>query len=271
MRVCLLGVEGSSYTKMMCLEFNKNKINYDLILVKKKEEAKLSKILLMPHKLYVIANKGRFKGLSKRSFYFYSEYMKMLYRIFFPKRYDFESEYYNLSITPVDLGARSVFFTHSINHVNTFSILKKGSYDVGILAGVGIVSELILSEFSHYCLNAHPAPLPACKGGGALENTLSKNLCPSISIHKAVCEIDGGDILGVISLELLKTDSFDSIYRKLSILCCVSMAKHVDRIISHCTVEFKENSKEKLHYWIDCNELIQRKARENLYQMQSKL
>ena len=267
MKICLLGIDDSSYTKMICSEFNKQKIRYDLILVEKRTETRAARVLLVPYKLYVIATEGRFKGLNKFRIFFATEYIKTLWRSLFPKAYYFEKEYNTLSFTDVVRGASSVYFTPSINHVKTFSILNNANYDIGVLAGVGIVSEPILNSFEQYCLNAHPAPLPFCKGGGALENTLNKNLTPAVSVHKAVRDIDGGEILDIVNLKLSKNDSFDSVYRKLTILCCITMAKNVRSLVSGERPTFSENIGGKLHYWAECNEHIQRNARRNLKKM----
>jgi len=264
MKICLLGVEGSSYTKMMCIEFSKSNLEFDLILVKRETESWLPKVLQIPYKLYLVANSGRFKGLRKYSAYFAREYIKYLARSVFSKKYEFENEYRSLGFAEAVRAARGVYRVPSVNHVKAYSILKSGGYDLGVLAGVGIVSELILQSFSQYCLNAHPAPLPFCKGGGALENTLYKDLMPAVTIHKAVKEIDGGEILDVVNLELMKNDSFDKIYRRLTILCCATMAKNVNYLANYEQVEFTDNLGGTLHYWVDCDERIQKSARKNL-------
>lgn len=267
MKICLLGVEGSWYTKVMCTEFKKNNLLFDLILEERKAETRLAKVLQIPYKLYVIANGGRFKGLKKFSTFFAIEYAKHLLRFVLPKAYEFENEYRSLSFADAMRSANRVFRTPSVNHVKTYGILKSSRYDIGVLAGVGIVSELVLDTFSQYCLNAHPAPLPFCKGGGALENTLNEDLIPAVTIHKAVPDIDGGEILDVVNLELMKSDSFDSIYRRLTILCCITMVMNLKRVISAERVQFRENLGGRLHYWIECNEHIQKNARINLKKM----
>jgi folate-dependent phosphoribosylglycinamide formyltransferase PurN len=260
MKICLLGVEGNSYTKNMCIEFDKRKIEYDLLLVRRKRKSFLVKILLIPYNLYLMSTRGRFKALSKTRPYFWLEFIKTLVKIKFSNSYEFEKKYNTIDFNEAIRNAGNVSYTDSINHVDSYKVLKLSGYELGVFAGVGIVSEYIIGSFSHYCLNAHPAPLPLCKGGGALENTLNLGLPPSVSIHKAIKEIDGGAIFSVTKLELVKSDTFESVYKKLSILCCISMAKAVRQILDEESIMWSENVG-TLYYWNECSEQIQKNVR----------
>ena len=148
--------------------------------------------------------------------------------------------------------------------------LKENQYDIGIFAGVGIVSKPIIDCFSMFCLNAHPAPLPKCRGGGALENTLNHKLHPASTVHIATEEIDAGDIFSIKRVELKNNDTWESVRLKCDVYCCQNMAEVVRLIIDGNVPERIPNNG-PLHYWSQCNISVQRNAEKQLRHLISQL
>jgi len=158
----------------------------------------------------------------------------------------------------------------SINSKSSLKYLKKMKFDLGLLAGVGILSNETLKTFKKFCLNAHPAPLPECRGGGALINTLAQNLVPAASVHIVREGIDAGEILQVAPLKLNKKDCFNSIESRLAIHCAENLSNVVKKIISGKKYKAKKNSG-KLHQWKDCTVDKQRTALFNLKKLLKKI
>jgi methionyl-tRNA formyltransferase len=138
--------------------------------------------------------------------------------------------------------------------------LEANNFDYALLAGVGIVDECILDTILIATLNAHPAPLPECRGGGALEQTLYKKLVPAVSVHIVTPGIDEGDILEVENLSLDKNDSFDSVYFRLGLLCGEVLVRVLEKVLVEGEYRRSPNNG-KLNYWIDANEQLQKTAR----------
>jgi methionyl-tRNA formyltransferase len=150
-----------------------------------------------------------------------------------------------------------------VNHVKVYSFIKQKGYKIGVLAGVGIVHREIIESFSEHCLNAHPAPLPECRGGGAVQQTLYKGLLPSASVHFATPEIDAGGILDVEPLSLKPDDTLESVSIRLTFLCAERLAFVTQKLISGGQFEVTENNGQ-IRYWKDCTKEVQITARRNL-------
>lgn len=265
-KICILG-NNDIYTKMICKEFDDNKIDYTLIIEKKqmKEKTYFSKFCNIPLKLDSLLNTGKYKALPKLNIFTIELLIKdLLFKK--SKRYKSIVDPF-LNYIP---KTNNIYYTPSVNHIKTSKLIKDLDLDIGVFGGVGIVDGLIIDEFNKFCINAHPAPLPECRGGGALENTLRYGLKPSVSVHFATAEIDGGKIIKVTELLLSKDDSFNSVSFKLTILCAKSLAKIIIGIQNDETYQLTENNG-KLHFWKDCNINIQKIARDNLKRLLWKL
>ena len=153
-----------------------------------------------------------------------------------------------------------------VNDARGYLALKEAAVDVGVLGGVGIVSNPILSTFRQYCLNAHPGPLPECRGSGAIEQALSRGLVPMVSVHFVEKQIDAGRILDRLPVTIESKDDFYSLDQKLSVLSAQAMARVVSRLARSEVWPHLENSG-PLHRWRDCTLAIHQKAERQLRTM----
>lgn len=265
-RICLLGNNGV-YTKIVANKFDKLGIKYTLIIEQNNtvRGSRIRKIMCMPCTIYTKLNRGKYTALSKFSFFTYKSLLIDIIYSKSKKNIELLSEY-------IDYRPKtdSIYTTAHVNNVNTLKIIKDNKFDIGVFAGVGIVDSDIIDQFSMFCLNAHPAPLPECRGAGALENTLFYGLDPSVSVHFATAGIDEGSILKVEKIQLDKYDDFNSISTKLTIQCGKTLAAVVNDLLSGVEYEAKSNHG-KLHYWKDCTKNVQKVALWKLSQVLRKL
>ncbi len=267
LKICVLGSVNDFYTQVIVYFLKKNNINFFLILENKssalistKSNKKNSQIIF--NKIIKSLYLGRYKALSKRSLFTFSEFFKE--KIFNLTKKKKLVRPYILNIT------QDAKIVDSINSKNSLKYLKKMKFDLGLLAGVGILTKETLKTFKTFCLNAHPAPLPECRGGGALINSLAQNLVPAASVHIVREGIDAGEILKVAPLKLNKKDCFNSIESRLAIHCAEILSKVVKKIISGKKYKAKKNSG-KLHQWKDCTIDKQRMALSNLKKLLKKV
>uniref|UniRef100_UPI004048A89F formyltransferase family protein n=1 Tax=Aliarcobacter sp. TaxID=2321116 RepID=UPI004048A89F len=264
-KICLLGND-SIYTKMVCKKFDELNIEYILILEKKQNTQKrgISKLLSISTKLDNLLSSGKYKALPIFNLFTLKVFIEdLIFRKSLKRKLILE-EY--IDYVP---KAHEIYHTPDVNHVKTARIIKNINADIGVFAGVGIVHGLIIEEFSKFCLNAHPAPLPQCRGGGALENTLNYGLKPSASVHFGTAEIDEGKIIKIKELKIDKYDTFNSITTKLTILCAELLSEVVIDINNNKKLDLIENNG-KLHYWKDCSINIQKNSYKNLKKLLSK-
>lgn len=267
LKICVLGSVNDLYTQVIVYFLRKNNIKFNLILEKKSSalmstKSKRKILQIKFSKIIKPLYHGRYKALSKKSLFTYSEFFKE--KIFnFTKKKKIVRPF----ISSITQDAKIV---DSINSKSSLRYLKKMKFDLGLLAGVGILSNETLKTFKKFCLNAHPAPLPECRGGGALINTLAQNLVPAASVHIVREEIDAGEILQVAPLKLNKNDCFNSIESRLPIHCAENLSNVVKKIISGKKYKAKKNSG-KLHQWKDCTVDKQRTALFNLKKLLKKI
>lgn len=231
------------------------KIPFNLVLVKPKTSKIkfpyiLNKIFLFCNML----NSGNYIALSKHSLFTFKLAFQFL-------KYKKSAQYKSLIEPFINIETSSLanFVIEDINHVALYNFLKKENYDIGLLAGVGIVHSDILNSFSKFCLNAHPGPLPECRGGGAIQFTLSKMLQPAASVHYATSKIDAGSILMVSEIVVLKTDNINSISDRVTIHSANMIAEVVSLFLSGKQLVELPNTG-KLNYWKDCTEIVQKEA-----------
>jgi formyltetrahydrofolate hydrolase len=256
-KVCVLAKEGSMYANLIIRELQLNQLDFDVIWVKnnRKKESRFARLLLVPYNFHKSISTGRFKALPIYHWWTWSLFFKL-------RRQKISRRLNDLVKTEEEI-TNIGFFVPSVNHVATYAHLRARKFEIGILAGVDIVHEQILSEFSKVCLNAHPAPLPECRGGGALENTLLEGLMPSTSIHQVTAGIDEGDIYEVKSVDLDSDDSFRSIYLKLNILGAKLLVKTAMKLLDEEIIHVIKNEG-RLNFWKDLTIERQRQAHENL-------
>ena len=167
-------------------------------------------------------------------------------------------------------NAEDVFIVESIDSLRVQEIIKDGQYAVGILGGVGILKSNIIDLFSMFCLNSHPAPLPECPGGGALEYTLALGLLPACSIHVVTEKVDSGDIVDVRKLALSSEDSFFHVRERLNFLCGQVMADVVLELVNGRSLGFSKNDG-KMRLWRHCSHEIQVLAHRNFSKIKKEI
>lgn len=255
MKVCVLGTWNDIYTKMVVKYLEQYEISYHLIIVKAKEDKiRIPRIIRKLNLLFNLLDSGNFIALSRSSFYTYL----LIWRIIRYKR----SRKYKLLMKPfidINLEKRTKYIVNDVNNVSILKFLQKEKYDVGLFAGVGIVHAEIIGLFSKFCLNAHPAPLPECRGGGAIQFTLHYGLQPAASVHYANADIDAGSILLVSEIEVLASDSIYSLSDRVTIHAAEKLVEIAFMVLSDKKLTELPNSG-KLNYWKNCTELIQRSA-----------
>jgi folate-dependent phosphoribosylglycinamide formyltransferase PurN len=266
-KICLLGTENNQNTRFMIMEMYKKGVEFSLVFERQKKKIptegnfikNLSNQCAVFFKKF---NNGSLKGLSPISYFYWK---KIVDRILFSRSYAFKtltSEYDDTSFHNALCKVETQYFD-DINNSEARNYFLDSKFDIGVLGGIGFLSEQTINCFEKFCVNAHPAPLPQCRGGGALENTLSQGLNPSVSIHLVTPEIDGGDILKVVPVKLESNDSFSIVRLKLSIYCYQVLASVVFDVLSGEKLK-RISNRGKLFYWKDCTVDVQKKAEKNL-------
>ena len=260
-RICVLGTVGDSYTKMVVKALHDLGIEFSVVLEGSisGRTSSFSRLMSLPLQLYRALNCGRYKALPKLSFFTWKIFLRE--KFYYRQR---ESRSILKKYESVNLTGTGVPY---INHVKTLREIESQSYDFGLFAGVGIVDAEIISAFKVGCLNAHPGPLPQCRGGGALINTLCQGLRPAVSVHVATSEIDAGDVLLVKELDLRASDGYDSVTLRLAVLCAETLADAVAGILSGEISMSGQPNTGVIHYWKDCALEKQRNAERQLSRM----
>lgn len=258
-KVCVFGLCDDLYTKMVVKYLEEVKLPYDLILVNSsKQKHNIPGIIKNLNIFFNLMYSGNFLALSKLTYYPYLLAWRMI-------KYK-KSEYYKSLVKPfigIELRKRAKYMVDHVNHVAMYKILEKEKYEIGLFAGVGIVHAEIIGMFSRFCLNAHPAPLPECRGAGAIQFTLHKGLQPAASVHYATGDIDAGSILLVSEIEVFESDSINSLSDRLTIHAAEKLVEVTSLFLSGRKLNELPNSG-KLNYWKNCNQDIQRSAEDAL-------
>jgi folate-dependent phosphoribosylglycinamide formyltransferase PurN len=258
----------------MVIEMHNLGIEFSLVLEKQKSNVQFqgnmfAGLRFRCSSFFEKFNNGPLKALSPFSYFYWK---KIIDRIIFYRSHAYKNltaiydeESFDHVLRKIDVKCFD-----KINSSETHEYLQTSKFDIGVLGGVCILSEGVINCFRKYCLNAHPAPLPQCRGGGALENTLYQGLKPSVSIHIVTPEIDGGDILKVVPIKLDPNDNFFTVGLKLCVQCHRVLATVVADILSGKNLE-KISNDGKLYYWKECNIDVQKKAEKNLKRLLAEL
>lgn len=262
-RVVVFGCSGSIYTKMICFCLDGRKIEYDLICQSSKQAQQGG--VGIYYRLGKLLSSGAFKGIS-----IFSPFI--LYLLF--ERYRAKK---NSKISRIQNFYKSInidpdFVVENINSDECIGYLESKRYDYALFGGVGIVSEAVINCIQKFCINAHPAPLPECRGGGALECTLYKKLNPAVSVHIATPGIDEGKIIRVSELEMKNPDDleFQYISIRLTEKCAIELASVTGDLIDEVSLEFHDNDG-SLNYWKDWSSVKQIKSRMYLRKLRKEL
>lgn len=244
LKLCVLGRQSDSYTKMVVQRMRDHGLQFTLVLEGGHNTSNgVERLFTRPLNIYRALTSGRFKALPKLSWF--------TLRAFLGEWFFYRSVAARSILDSLRLVDMKGVVTPFINHVRTLKLIEREQFDIGIFAGVGVVDSTIIDAFHVGCLNAHPAPLPQCRGGGALINTLYYGLQPAVSVHVATAGIDEGEVLRVTPLTLLKDDSYDSINLRLTLLCADTLAAVTHEFASGQQVKGVPNTG-ILHYWKDC-------------------
>ena len=242
MSICVFGDINKLYTNMICRELHENKRDFYIISerYKKSRTNSISKIFNAKF------NEPDIKQIPWYKLYRY----KKITRSFFNRR---QSRYKNLFPQMMNISNfnSNIFYVKKINSDETLKIIENRKFKLGIFGDVGIINLNIINKFSLGCINAHPAPLPDCRGGGAIQNTLLKNLPFSVSIHFVNEKIDGGDILSVSEIELEKYDNLDIVVAKLNLKSVSELVIVATNLIKKRDYKLIKNTG-KLYLWKDC-------------------
>jgi hypothetical protein len=259
LKLCVFGRQGDLYTKMVVQRMREHGLQFTLVLEGGRHRINgVERLLARPLNMYRALTSDRFKALPKLSWF--------TLQAFLGERLYYRSVAARSILALFDEVETEGIVIPFINHVRTLKLVERGQFDVGLFAGVGVVDSAIIDAFGAGCLNAHPAPLPQCRGGGALINTLYYGLQPAASVHMATAGIDEGEILRVTPLSLHKEDSYDSINLRLTLLCADSLAAVTQELASGKQVKGIPNTG-ILHYWKDCTFERQRSAMRQLRQL----
>lgn len=259
-RVIVFGVSEDVYTRMVCYHLEKKGVNFDCMVVGGGGGGAVNKISFFS-KLKALLSSGAFKGVKTYNPFLYYLCLERLLAKRNARIASVYSAYDRYSYEPdfsvADIGSNEVL-----------DIIDKNDYDYALFGGVGIVPESVIKRINRFCLNAHPAPLPECRGGGALECTLYKNLKPAVSVHIATAGIDEGSIVSKVELDFLshKDFGFQFISARLTEKCAMELADTIKRILDNKEVIFMDNGG-RLNYWRDWGALKQIRARYNLLKM----
>lgn len=95
--------------------------------------------------------------------------------------------------------------------------LEDAEIDLVVMAGFGtIFSEPIFDAFDGRILNTHPALLPAFKGWHAVADALAAGVkITGCTVHVATVEVDDGPILAQRAVEVLPTDTVETLHERI--------------------------------------------------------
>jgi len=264
--ISILGQSNDIYIYLILKYLLKNNIVPNVIFLEKTNTRKLVKNNIF-RKICFKIEEATFYNLSIFDIFYWKKF-------FLQKRRFYKGNYYrnNFSdfsehsiINLADKYNIEIVYYKDINSAKVFKYLDKNNQDIGIFAGVGIVSSEIIDKFQKYCLNSHPGELPKYRGGGIVEQALANNDIPASSVHYATAQIDAGDIIRTISLKDIDgSDTIISINFKMMVLCAQNMADSLNIILNNPYTKTQKNDNSKMFFWNDCTRSIQVKSEQNL-------
>ena len=119
----------------------------------------------------------------------------------------------------VSLGI-PVFQPDKVNQDASFDYIQKWNPDLIVVAAYGQILKPKILNFPKYgCINVHASLLPRWRGASPIQSALvAGDTKTGISIMKMDVGMDTGDILGLLEVPILSTDTGGSLTEKLSIL-----------------------------------------------------
>ena len=121
------------------------------------------------------------------------------------------------------LGIKTFVFPIDKNHSLKFfekklhNLLVKEKIDLLCLAGfMKILSKNFIKNYKGIILNIHPSILPSIRGLNTHQRILEKDInTHGATVHKVTPELDSGQILGQVTIDILKGDTPTKLATKL--------------------------------------------------------
>ena len=122
-----------------------------------------------------------------------------------------------------NLGIKTFVFPIDKNHNLKFfekkllNLLVKEKIDLLCLAGfMKILSKNFIKNYKGIILNIHPSILPSIRGLNTHQRILEKDInTHGATVHKVTPEVDSGQILGQVTIDILKDDTPKKLASKL--------------------------------------------------------
>lgn len=254
--VLLIGAD-SLYTKMIAHFLRKYEINFDIVLIEKKQVRPLSPL----KKITNLLNSGAFKSLSIFNYFTYFLILERLVNRRNIKIQEIRQKYENEKLV-------SEYRVDSVNSPKFIELITSKSVDYMLLGSCPILKEKVIKSVGKLVINAHPGPLPECRGGGALECTLYKNLQPTVTTHVVEPEVDAGQVLKRYELKIQSDDNFITLTHRLEELCALAVVDTLKLLLEGALcLRTEKINVSKLHYWKDWTARKQLIARINLMKL----
>ncbi len=113
-----------------------------------------------------------------------------------------------------------VFQPDKVNQETSFEYIQQWNPDLIIVAAYGqILKPKILNFPTYGCINVHASLLPRWRGASPIQTALyAGDTITGVTIMKMDVGMDTGDILGMMQIPILATDTGGSLTEKLSVL-----------------------------------------------------
>ena len=267
-KIAIIGEPKGLYTKILCSYLVKNNfIEFDIIAKKNRKEKKtiFYEFFKFINKIKNIYSEGKHRAIK---WYHPFNLILILERLEARNNQiikNIKNKYQILKLKETS----KIHLVPKINSLETKKILINEKYDLVVLTDAPIIKSEILDN-ARLCINAHPAKLPECRGGGAIECTLLKKLPISVTIYKVTEGIDEGDIISISELKLKKSDNISTIKYRITELSAIKLSEFISNYSDDYNFQIINNSG-KLNFWKDWTAEKQLMARFNLYIKKKKL
>ena len=124
---------------------------------------------------------------------------------------------------PCELLARNSYGADFDRHgytVELTELLLRHDIDLVAMAGFGtILGQPIYDEYDGRVVNTHPALLPSFPGWHAVRDALAHGVkVTGCTVHVATREVDAGPILAQRAVDVLATDTEDSLHERIKVV-----------------------------------------------------
>jgi len=128
--------------------------------------------------------------------------------------------------------------------IDIYDELKKINLDLIVTCAYGqIVPEKILNLPKFGCVNLHASILPKCRGGAPIHWTIMNGEKETgISLMFMEKEMDTGDVITIKKIRIEKNETYDSLYKKLSILAGDTIMENLENIFNNNIDPIKQDN-----------------------------